>query len=188
MNSRILAAPALALLLGACTVDNNASLAWGPICFPSDDCTFESTCGAQYIGPYLVDPANGLLELFVQVNNQRADNADETTGNVNTATAYIREYEIEFLGGGLTTTAIPVAFTVPASGTAVVWLPVPFPTGMANAQVTARVKAKGVYGDEREFETAALEIPISVCTGCGTTCATTGCPVSAGQSPIACGT
>jgi hypothetical protein len=194
MNPRILAAPALVLLLGACTVDNNASVSWGPICAPNDDCAFDGECGAETLAPLEFIPGTpgtlGSLHIFVQVDNQRADNSNEGTGNTNTATAYLRELELEY-SNGLPTTAIPVSYQAPANSSTVVYVQIPLPGVTAGQLVTVRIRALGVYGDEREFETAALEVPIRICSG--TTCLLAGacisgfgCPVPAGQSPIAC--
>ena len=187
MKLRSIIAAALAAVLGGCAADNNASLQWGPICFPTETCTFSETCDAQYIGLIELQTAATQLWLFAQVNNQRPSTEVLDIGQLDTATAFIRELVIENDVTPVTVT-VPVAFTVPTSGTGVISLPIPNALGGTVAgQVTYQVRARGVWGDETSFETAALEVGVVVCDSCGTTCATGGCPVASGQSPIACG-
>jgi hypothetical protein len=184
---RSIIAAALAALAAACA-DNNASLKWGPICFPTQDCTFSESCDAQWIGPVeFVAAGTNPLALFVEVANQRPSTENEGQGQLDTATAYVRELVIEDASGA--ETVVPVAYVVPTSGTAVITLLIPPPAATGNYEVRLR----GAWGDETSFETAALVIPVRVCAAAACdfvpSCAAgTGCPYDTGQAPIACGT
>lgn len=192
MKARSLAVAVLALVASACA-DNNASLKWGAICSPPDDCSFGESCDAQYIGPVEFDSSSTepYLILFVDVANQRPPTDTEDQGQLDTATAYVRELLIEddFTGAEV---VVPVAYQVPTSGTSVVTLLIPAPAAAAGTIETYRIRMRGVWGDETSFETAAFVVPVSVCTGAGClyvpTCALGGCPVASGQAPITCGT
>ncbi|HSN91186.1 MAG TPA: hypothetical protein VLS93_08145 [Anaeromyxobacteraceae bacterium] len=185
MKLRPFAAAALAALAAGCA-DNNASLRWGPICFPSDDCTFSSTCDAQYIGFIELDSAAPSVWLLVEVHNQRPSTENLDYGRLDTAYAYIQELVIT---NDLTPVeyVVPAVFVIPSSGTGVI--SVLIPNAVAGSAVVAyQVRMRGVWGDGTGFESAALEIPVYTCGGCGWTCpAGTGCPVDSGQAPIACG-
>jgi hypothetical protein len=186
-----LSALALATLALACA-DNGASLEPYAICAPPDDeCVFSSECDAQFIGVVALDTAvSSQLWLFIQVNNQLPNNADLSAGRVNTNDAFVTEYEVEYEGAGGGSSMGRLQSVVPASGSAVisVFLEPPAVAGV----VVAKLRLKGKYTDQSEFETAEFEIPITVCQGClgfsacpaGETL-TSACPPTAGQSPIA---
>jgi hypothetical protein len=195
---RSIIAAALAALLAACA-DNNASVQWVAICLPpDDDCVFSDTCDAQSIGEVWIDTLeSNLLWLTVQFDNNRPSNEIVEQGQLNTADAYIQGYDVEFEGVGLSVPAssydVP-SYIVPAAGSAVVSVFVPVlalgPAG--GTYVTALVRTRGVYGDGSGFETAAVEIPMIVCSGCigppGCPAATPTlvgtCPPTVGQSPL----
>ena len=188
MKLRSIIVAALAAVLGGCAADNNASLKWGPICFPTETCTFSESCDAQYIGPVeFLSTRTTPLALFVEVANQRPSTENLGQGQLDTATAYIRELVIENDLTGLET-VVPVAYVVPTQGTAVITLLIPAP----GASTTFLVRMRGAWADETSFETAVLEVPVYVCTAAACafvpTCAAgTGCPYDTGQAPIACG-
>lgn len=192
MKTRTIAALGLALALAACGAPNS-SVQWGGICAPTDDCTFTEVCDAQYIGNVAIDLAvSQSLWLFVQLDNARVDNTDASTGHVNNAHAFVQEFEFEFGDGGPTATSPVTSSMVPAAGTAVISMQVPF-TGIAAAPGTVigvLARARGVFGDGTKFETGDLQFPVTVttvpvpadyCTG--TTVPTFVCP-TVGQMPI----
>jgi hypothetical protein len=187
-----LAALALATLALACA-DNGASLEPFAICSPpEDECVFSSECDMQFIGTLALDTSvSSQLWIFIQVNNQLPNNADLSAGRVNTNDAFVTEYEVEYqgAGGGSSMGRVPSS-VVPASGSAVisVFLQPPAVAG----GVLAKLRLKGHYTDQSDFETAEFEIPITVCQGClGPVGCPVGevltsvCPPTAGQSPIA---
>lgn len=199
-----LAPLALAIALAGCTADNNASIRIQSICSPPDTCTFSSTCDLQYIGIITLDTAaTDYLWLFLQVNNQLSDNSDPQRGKLNTNDAFVEEYVVEYEGltwtdpstgatGGAPAITGRLQSQVPAGGSAVVSV-LPIPPGIgASAStigtVVAKVRLKGKLGDEQPFETARMEIPIRICSGCvGVPTCTTGvpalCPPNPGQLP-----
>lgn len=180
-----LAALALALAGAACTADNNASVQVQRICAPPEDgCTFSATCDLQYIGVVTMDTAvTDQLWLFLQVNNQLPDDTDAQRGKLNTNDAFVEEYQVEYEGLAAPATSGRLQSLVPAGGSAVVSVfPIPPAIGASIAvtgDVIAKLRLKGKYGDEESFETARLEIPIRICSGC------VGAPVCADGSPAA---
>lgn len=196
-----LAALALALAGAACTGDNNASIQVQQICAPTEDCTFAATCDMQYIGVVTMDTAlTDQLWLFLQVNNHLADDADEQRGKLNTNDAYVEEYEVEYEGLAAPDVSGRLQTLVPAGGSAVVSVfPIPSTVGAMIAttgDVIAKLRLKGKYADESSFETAQIDIPIRICSGCTAVpvcesgAAAGLCPPNPGQLPVAasCGT
>lgn len=164
MKIPLIVAVGLTLALGACGVPN-ASVQWGPICVPTDDCTFAETCDAQWIGDVVLDPGTSTsLWLIVQVANTRTDNTEASTGHVNTTDAYIQEFEFEFEGSSRTATTLVSSYLVPGAGTSVVSVQIPFPLGSVSygTVVTALVRAKGVFADGSKFETGELRVPVII--------------------------
>lgn len=204
---KVLAA-ALAATALAC-VGNNASVQLQAVCFPTDDCTFASTCDAQFIGLATLDVSlSSTYVAFVQVANQLQDNADAATGRTNTNDARIHEFRIEYdapAGWMQDVTYRAGPYQVPAEGTAVIGLtPIPAAIGASLPPVVpdqavgtdplvtviAKVRARGEYDNGSTFETGVFEMPIRICDGClasrsfcsdGTPTAV--CP-SDGQSPF----
>jgi len=186
-----LAALALATLALACA-DNGASIEPFAICAPpEEECVFSSECDLQFIGRLALDQAvSPQLWIFIQVNNQLPVNGDLSAGRVNTNDAFVTEYEVEYEGAASGSSMGRLQSVVPASGSAVisVFLQPPPATG----EVVAKLRLKGNYADQSDFETAEFEIPITVCQGClgfpgcpvGEVL-TSVCPPTAGQSPIA---
>lgn len=186
-----LAALALASLALACA-DNGASIQPFAVCAPPDtECAFGGECDAHYIGPIVLDESVSMrLWLFIQVNNQLPNNADVTAGRVNTNDAYLTEYTVDYEGAASGSSMGRLQSIVPAGGSAVVsvYLQPPPATG----QVIAKLRFKGSYVDQSDFETAAFEIPVELCSGCvgalacpGGTAPTAVCPPADGQLPVA---
>lgn len=164
MKIPLIVAVGLTLALGACSAPNT-SVQWGPICVPTDDCTFAETCDAQWIGDVVLDPGTSTsLWLIVQVANTRTDNTDASTGHVKTTDAYIQEFDFEFEGSSRTATTLVSSYLVPGAGTSVVSVQIPFPLGSVSygTVVTALVRAKGVFADGSKFETGELRVPVTV--------------------------
>jgi hypothetical protein len=170
------------LALTACA-DNHGSVAIAGICAPPTDattCSFSSTCGAVYLGMNMMDLGRtNLLWLIVEVDNQLPDNANSSTNRTDTNRAYVREYEIEYAGGVLPKATGPMAGStmVPASGTTTMSVfPVNEATGAALAalvganthlDVVAKVKLKGVFGDNTSFVTGPYDVTVRACRGTG---------------------
>jgi hypothetical protein len=187
-----LAALALAAVALACA-DNSASIEPYAICAPPDDeCVFSSECDLQYIGRLALDTSvSQQLWIFLQVNNQLPVNGDLSAGRVNTNDAYVMEYEVEYEGAASGSSMGRLQSIVPASGSAVISVFLqPPPT--AAGEVIAKLRLKGEYVDQSDFETAEFEIPITVCQGClGLPGCPVGevitsiCPPTAGQTALA---
>jgi hypothetical protein len=174
----LLLAVALAAAASSCTV-KAPTVAFTTICAPPDggSCTFSDTCDAQYIGPSVMDVSvTSQLWLAVEVHNQAVDNTDETIGRGNTQDAYLQKIDVSYSGAvAIPATSTPMQQRVPAGGTAVLSIfPVPASAGLTNtsvlagssAVVIAKVKGKGIFGDDTSFETPVYEIPVTICNGC----------------------
>lgn len=203
MDRRLLPLLVALAAAGSCAV-KAPTVAFTTICAPPDggSCTFAATCDAQYIGPSVMDVAvTNQLWLTVEVHNQAADNSDKTIGRANTQDAYLQEIDVSYSGAvAIPATATRMQQRVPANGTAVVSIfPIPVSAGVAAAtlggaaaaDVVAKVKGKGIFGDDTSFETPVYEVPITICNGClgPTTCADPTqtvvalCPPNDGQRP-----
>jgi hypothetical protein len=194
MTNKPLAAAALVALaasLAGCQEDNNVSVQVFSTCsLPDGQCSFSSTCDAQYIGLLEMDySVTDFYWAFVEVHNQTLANEDESVGRGNTKDAYLTEYEIRYEAEGF---SIPTASgrltaapqVVPAEGTSVVSVfPIPpevgasftatqippatLPIGRDDYRlVTAFVTLKGNFADQTDFETAEYPMPVLVCNGC----------------------
>jgi hypothetical protein len=168
MNTRAFAliASTFAVLAAGCAPDR-MSLEVKTFCAPTVDCTFGATCTTQYLGTYAVDSASGLW-LFMQVDNQLADNSDIGTMRVNSNDAHV--------------TVANQA--VPAAGSAVIGIMIP--SGGVPGVVTAQIRLTGYYDNGREFETG--DIPLNyeiVAVGALGTCTTTqACPPGDGTANV----
>lgn len=180
MTSRLAAAALLALTVAACA-DNRASVQIRGICAgPTDSCTYSSKCDLYALGEFAFDASFGQpMTLAVEVHNQLKENADVSSGRLNTNDAHVTEVIAEY-DGGLPQSSTLVQQTVPANGTAVIFA-YPFSTatadyldlaGIAGTQViVAHMRLKGILDDGSSFETGAIDIPVTVCTdGTATTC------------------
>ncbi len=186
MNSRLtlVALPlvAVAAFAGASACAPNAAVEVQAICYPTDDCTFGSTCDKVLIG----DPATstGTVTLFVQVGNQLANNANANTMRVNTNDAHVDEIQIESPTGAIT--KIGTNQLVPAKGSTIVGVTL---TGMSTTGLSvSTVIMRGFFDDGTRFETGDFPIAVVGCTSCIPTCSTgVACPPGAtGQAPAVC--
>lgn len=188
---------ALAVAFSGCAEDNDASITMRAICMPTDDCTFSSTCDAQYIGYPTVDVAvTQSLWLFLEVANQLPNNADAALFRSNTNDAQITEAVIEYERVALPRVAVGSAFLVPANGSAVISVQV-IPeslgagavlAGAAPVEAIANVRLRGRYVHGDDFETGEFPVAIRICSGClGLQCGGATCPPqSEGQLPLTC--
>ncbi len=179
---------ALALVASACTAENHASIELFGLCAPPSDaktCGLSGTCG-QFIASarpwvYLTvatsattTRANG-LEMFTEVRNQLPNNADPSSGRVNTNDATVTGYELDYKSEFYNRTAYfyPANFPVGAAGTftpVIKFIPDEIALEMANtlpassAPVTVEVGVRlhGRYGDDRTFDTGTFPIAVDV--------------------------
>jgi len=205
--TRKLLIPALATLVLAvlgtgCGRSNQASVEIGALCYPTDDCTFSSTCDKVLMtGTLWVDlTATPVLVFPIQINNQRPNNADIASGRVNTNNAVIDRFEMTYQVSGSTIAAATSAQTilVPADGSTVAGVTL-IPVGAASATlaglpagtvVSVQLKVHGSYQDASEFETGEHPIPVTLQNGffTGYACTDTTqtvtsiCPPNAGQT------
>jgi hypothetical protein len=197
---------ALPLLALAGCRDNMATVQIQDICFPTDDCSFENTCDAIFLGNAKLDVSFSALDrlaLYIQVDNQTEDNTNTDIGKTNTNDAHVDQAVIEYEGIDLPRQVLAMApFRVPAENSQLVrvdvipdqmnagpvlaaFAPTPEPR-----QMLALLQLRGYFDDGSRFETAEFPIGIDVCSGCiefvcpaGTfTCP----PASNGQLPISC--
>lgn len=224
MRSDKLALAGLLLLTSVACVDNHASIEIFGICSPDDDAeACEPPPGEcdRYVAarPWMTttvdvgrpfDPVLGSLELFMQLNNQLPNNANEELGRVNTNDFIVEYFVLEFTSStGLAIPPIPeyptLAPPVPASGTTSAWLPI-IPWEIAayleaampadsSAIVTTSVRVVGHLLDGSTIETGAFEIPVDVynATYTGAICPAgevvlAYCPGPGQTGSVACGT
>ena len=168
-----LAAALAAAPLAACTgVNDSSSVAISTVCALTEECTFTAECSAQYIGDYVFD--RSVASQFwvpVQVNNRLANNADGTSGRVNTNDAHITSFEVSYDNFGLASAVKAVNYTVPAGGAATVGLYIVPPqaaavTGTGTQESVARIVAKGYFENGGSFETGEFPIAFTSCSGC----------------------
>lgn len=174
MSPRALALAVVAAApLAACTgVNESSSVAISAVCALTEECTFTAECSAQYIGDYVFD--RSVANQFwvpVQINNRLANNADETSGRVNTNDAHITSFEVSYVNFGLASATKAVNYTVPAGGAATVGLYIVPPqaaavTGTGTQESLARVVAKGYFENGSSFETGEFPIAFTTCSGC----------------------
>jgi hypothetical protein len=113
----------------------------------------------------------------IQWNNQNPNNADASSGRVNTRDAMIEQFNIHYTGLAVPDGLIRQSILIPAGGsqTAGVYL-IPGDTAVIIAaalatrpgftEIVAEVKARGRYGDGTTFVTGTKKIPVDVCVGC----------------------
>jgi hypothetical protein len=125
MKPRLATAALLALLASAGCVDNWASVEPFAVCAPPEDAEVCAQAGECELllsaSPWMSTLLGGLpnsLWLWIQFNNQLANNADPSAGRVNTNDFQALEMDLEYSGAGAATSVfgIPVSFTVPAGG------------------------------------------------------------------------
>jgi hypothetical protein len=201
-----LALPLLALgAVGGCR-DNSASLQIQAMCFPTDDCTFGSTCDNSFMGTPVLDPtlvnttASGGLTLIFQLENQAPDNEDLDVGRTNTKDAQVDQVVIEYDGPAIPRQVKGTNVWIPANGNTLILIPV-IPPGFQAAltaygttngrEMTARVRLGGFWYDGSRFETAEFPVAVEICNGCAGASGVCGgfqtCPPSSsGQQPATC--
>lgn len=177
MNRRIFPLLAALALAGAagCTEDR-FPVETQAICAPTDDCTFQSTCDAQYIGTYYVLLGQDIL-VFFQMGNTSPNNEDLATGRVNTNDAHIWQASIEFTGA-MTGTYMPTIANqaVPAGSTAVIAAHLPTSFAAATGVTTATIHFKGYFDNGREFETGDFPLDVVISSSLGTCAGGQFCP------------
>src|SRR5512138_39252 len=191
MKTRLAVLASCALLVAVAALNgcanNRASVQVQAICFPTDDCSFQSECDAYFGGTAGIN-GTGTLVLFLQVANQLPNNQNVSNGRLNTNDAHVTEIVIEYEGAQNNTQYQGANSWVPAGGSTVV------PLGLlitATGAMVAHVRLNGHYDDGSSFETG--EFPIAVAAGASAcpssacaTAATTCPPGGAGQCPVAC--
>jgi len=203
----------------------NASILIEATCAPpsptstNGGCSWDvGTCSAEAIGLSYYDvynhdaldpgPNTDGFFLGVQVDNQLTNNADPSTGQVNTQDAFVDTFTVDFWNdSGLDLPSITgpaqIQNTVPAGGSAVIGIyPIDVNTSVTlyNAlsgttglvHVIATVKLHGTLGDGSGFVSEERKYPVYVCADCipTLTCTTAGdipecCPAMF-QSPTNC--
>jgi len=186
MTTRPLAPALAALALGSlagCTVENYGTVEVAAMCLPTATCTFAATCtntyGTGYPGVDLLTNAapsvgvgGSLLEVF-QLDNLRVNNASSSNGLTNTNDATIEEFDMDYEVPGYTIPSfkVPTFQTVPAAGTATMFVYLIPPaaglamTGLIPAnptQVLISFRALGHFGDGATFETGKYQVPALV--------------------------
>lgn len=202
MTRRILL---LVLALGSASCEIKAApVQFFAICAPTTNCEFEANCSLQWIGDYRLDlatlpAASQDYTLYVEIHNQAAKNDDLASGQVNTRDAFVQEIVVEYEGVPLPRTVTRLQQSVPAEGTAVIGFQAVDSAGVSTlggivtgavtqAQVVAKIKGRGIFGDGSSFETLPYEVPFKVCRFCAGGCPAVGqlgCP-HLGQTPYAC--
>jgi hypothetical protein len=201
----LLALPVL-LAISSCTRDNRTSVDVQSICFPTKDCTFGATCDTNVIGGFSMDVAlTPVAEMFLQVANRLADNANAQQGKTNTNDAHIDGVTVEYSGLALPSLSYDASNQlVPTAGHAVVainpiWartlaeynaLLTAVPAGTSKS-VVAKIRLRGYLTDGSRWETGDFRTAIELCNGC---LSPAPCPAGeltcpfAGVDPVTCGT
>lgn len=198
---------ACALLLAAglatgCT-DNDASVLIDAACFPpapeDGQCVVSDTCDLFLTGVPFVDLAatGDSFLLPLQLRNQLADNADESSSSTNTNIAFIDELQFTYRAPGflLEEVRAPMtSFAIDPGGTAVAWMELIAPAAVvpdattnladltAATRVTIEVSAIGHYNSGAWFETGSFQIVADMCRGCAATVS----PCATGETFFAC--
>jgi hypothetical protein len=164
----------------------------------ADGCTFSSgTCDkVSAVGVLGVDLAltRDTLVYPIQIDNERLDNSDTSTGRTNTNNAFIERFDMRYEVPGVTLSASSSqAGFVPAGGSTVlvaVLIPpdagavLATAVGAGSANAIVHVKAHGRYGDDTEFDTAEFSVPVVIVNGATDAFACTG--TDAGKTPACC--
>jgi hypothetical protein len=187
MNLRTIAAACLALGLSACATEFSGVEIFG-LCIPpaptdSGVCAYPATCDAYFAGNAVLDATTAQLpfRLPVQLNNLLVDNTNTANGQLNTNTAYVQSFEMNYPGTTLAPWTVSQSVTVPTTGSAsavialipVAYFPQIVPPGSATASVVVKVRGHGVLASQQAFTTAWFQVPVEVCAGClaGSVCA-----------------
>jgi hypothetical protein len=195
MTSRL--APLLLALLAlvGCVKDNGASIEIFETCFPpapdtNGGCSWPATCTATPLGTYVIDVGGtDYLFLGIQVNNNLPNNADASSGRLNTNDVFIDTFTVDYEVSGVSGVSVPsisgptqIQNTVPAGGDGVVGVDLlrldpttlaalntavaGLPAGETSFRIVATMRLHGVLGDTSKFETAPRKFGVDVCVGC----------------------
>lgn len=190
MNARTLTILAALAAAAAGCVPNDASIRVFGLCTPPTPndvggCLYPNACETLALGRLEADVAStnidGPLIWPVQIDNQRASNADRA-GGVETAYANIHGYKIRYGSADLLpppdqdAAALPGEQTVDPSGSTVVLIPVinraagtllaQRVAGGARPELSAEIRVYGEYGDGSSFETGPFTVQATLCNGC----------------------
>lgn len=183
-------------LATACT-DNDASVLIDAACFPpapeDGQCVVSDTCDLFLTGVPFVDLAatGDSFVLPLQLRNQLADNADESSSSTNTNIAFIDELQFTYRAPGflLEEVRAPMtSFAIDPGGTAVAWMELIAPgqgttvVPSGARRVTIEVSAIGHYNSGAWFETGSFQIVADMCRGCAATVS----PCATGETFFAC--
>ncbi|MEI7704561.1 MAG: hypothetical protein WCK73_08160 [Deltaproteobacteria bacterium] len=190
MHRRSLAPVALLLALAGCSATEYSAVSLYAICAPpapdatTGACLYPATCANTLVGSARLDATTAQLDfrLPIQLNNLLANNADTTTGRINTNDAFVTSLEMTYNGTPFSSWSVAQAITVPAAGNTVGLLPlIPVqyfpaiaPPGNSTLNILVNVRAHGVLASQTPFTTAWYQVPVQVCSGClaGSFCAT----------------
>lgn len=175
MKTRILPLALLAAALAGCGQANHASLEFLGICSnpapTNTGCLYQNTCGTIADFVYWYDPA-AAVELLVPIEmfNQMPNNADASSGRVNTNDAVIQQWRLEVRYGSLVVATVNagVNLVVPANSHQVAIVPVlpvnlnTMMRGFYGWEFSVRVRAAGRYLDETYFETGPFNVPVQI--------------------------
>ncbi len=203
MTTRILPLLALSAALCGCPQENHASLEFFGICSnpapTATGCTYSSTCDTYALFTYRYDPtAVADLLVPIEMSNQLPNNADLSSGRVNTNDAVIQQWRFEYVYNGtiFATAAESANFTLPAQQHKVAMVPVVpaslngLMTGLVGVDFDVNVRAAGRYLDETYFETGPFKVPVGVATYVPPFTCTTGtlegCPQKGQSGSYAC--
>jgi hypothetical protein len=184
MKTRPLALASLAALLAGCSAEFSGITIAG-VCAPpvpqadTLQCVYTATCDAFFAGTAVLDAAAGQLQgidfrLPVEIDNTLPNNADTTSGRINTNDATIQSLEVSYPGTSLPTWNVPATVTVRAAGTSGAVLRLIrvqdfaalAPSGAGTRQIDIAVRAHGVLGSQDAFTTAWFHVPVIVCNDC----------------------
>ncbi|ABC80422.1 hypothetical protein [Anaeromyxobacter dehalogenans] len=163
----------------ACKVDNNASIQVVALCAPpAETCGTEGGCDAYLASqPFLyLEGGTNYLELFVEMTNQLADNADPSAGRLNTNDAYLEKYRLtyrsaffnyadyDYPASGILragSTSAPIVRLIPETISA------PLSAAMAAAGATTGLVEVGLtitghYASGDSFEVGGVTFPVDV--------------------------
>ena len=205
MKNPILPLLALSAALCGCPQENHASVEFFAICGnPTPDtsgCTYSATCDSIATLPYRYDPtvAPDLL-VPIEFFNQLPNNADLSSGRVNTNDAVIQQWRFEYVYAGIifATAAESVAVVIPAGAHQTAIVPVvptslnALMTGLVGVDFDVNVRAAGRFLDETYFETGPFKVPAGVRSApftsltCGTGSLLAGCPQDGQSGAYAC--
>ncbi|MFY3742880.1 hypothetical protein ACOQFB_03145 [Anaeromyxobacter sp. Red801] len=163
----------------ACTVDNNASIQVVAMCAPPEGtCGTEGGCGTYLASQPFVYLQGGTnhLDMFVEMTNQLPNNADASSGRLNTNDAYLEKYRLSYRSAFFSyadydypasgilragSTSAPVVRLIPETISA------PMSAAMATAGVTlgmveVELKVTGHYASGDSFEVGGVTFPVDV--------------------------